>query len=588
MMHTTLRIFSALCAFAVALCLSAQAPPPPAPPAPSTPAQSTTEVSTQDATPTFSSRVNLVPITVVVRDLKGHAVGNLTKDDFRVLDNGRPQVITRFAVERPAAPIALGQAETDPDKPAPDASKPEAPPATTVIANRFLIYLFDDVHLGFDDLARSRDSALTVIATSLEPNERIAIYTTSGQNMLDFTDDAAKLQAALMQLKPAPNHTVKFSQCPPISEYVADQVENHNDPTLLQMLVAETYSCSNFDPTTTPAATVQQMVRFAATEMLQLSDHDTRLVLSTLRNAVSRLATMPGQRSIILSSPGFLTSRLNQDLTELVNRAVRANVVIGSLDARGLWTDPGLAASEHGTFAANSPRLATYTQAAASAQSDVLAEVAAGTGGTFFQNSNDLQAGFRALAAAPEYIYVLGFAPSNMKSDGSYHRLKVTLADPKQLTLQARRGYYAPKRETDPAELARQELEDAAFSRDVVQDFPTELHTQFFKPTDDTAKLSVLARIAIRQLHFRKQDGRNCNTVHVFALLFDPNGNYLNGFDKVLNLRLTDETLANRTGSGVTVKSVFDVKPGSYVIRLVVQDGEERRMATANGAIEIP
>src|SRR5208283_1900956 len=69
----------------------------PSPPAQSQPAA---EVVTRDATPTFSSRVNLVPVSVVVRDDKGRAVGTLTKDDFRVTDNGKPQVVTKFSVER--------------------------------------------------------------------------------------------------------------------------------------------------------------------------------------------------------------------------------------------------------------------------------------------------------------------------------------------------------------------------------------------------------------------------------------------------------------------------------------------------------
>jgi hypothetical protein len=52
---------------------------------------------------------------------------------------------------------------------------------------------------------------------------------------------------------------------------------------------------------------------------------------------------------------------------------------------------------------------------------------------------------------------------------------------------------------------------------------------------------------------------------------------------------LRDQTLENRLGSGITVKSNFDdVKPGSYVIRLVVRDSEGQLMAAANGAVEIP
>jgi VWFA-related protein len=73
-----------------------------------------------------------------------------------------------------------------------------------------------------------------------------------------------------------------------------------------------------------------------------------------------------------------------------------------------------------------------------------MAELADGTGGTYFHNSNDLDAGFRKLTLAPEYLYLLEFTPQDVKQDGSYHRLKVKV-DESGLKLQARRGYYAPK-----------------------------------------------------------------------------------------------------------------------------------------------
>ena len=59
-----------------------------------------------------------------------------------------------------------------------------------------------------------------------------------------------------------------------------------------------------------------------------------------------------------------------------------------------------------------------------------LGEIADGTGGTFIQNTNDLEGGFRRLATAPEYMYMLGFAPENLKPDGTYHALKVKLNSP--------------------------------------------------------------------------------------------------------------------------------------------------------------
>ena len=85
---------------------------------------------------------------------------------------------------------------------------------------------------------------------------------------------------------------------------------------------------------------------------------------------------------------------------------------------------------------------------------DVMAELADGTGGTFFHNSNDLEGGFKSLTQAPEYVYLLQFEPKKVKSDGAYHPLKVKV-DRRDLKLQARRGYFAPKPDKASAAIAQ-------------------------------------------------------------------------------------------------------------------------------------
>jgi len=230
---------------------------------------------------------------------------------------------------------------------------------------------------------------------------------------------------------------------------------------------------------------------------------------------------------------------------------------------------------------------AQYDLDSATQEADVLAELADGTGGTFFHNSNDLDGGFKRAAAVPEYSYVLGFSPENLKLDGTYHKLKVTLNDGNKVTLQARRGYYAPKRLDDPAETAKEEIQEALFSRQEMHDIPVELHTQFFKSSEDSARVAVIIRVDVRHIHYRKVDGRNRNDLTVVSALFDRNGTYVTGNEKHLAMRLRDETLEKKLGSGLTLRTSFDVKPGTYLVRLVVRDAEGQMMSAQNGAVEI-
>jgi hypothetical protein len=114
------------------------------------------------------------------------------------------------------------------------------------------------------------------------------------------------------------------------------------------------------------------------------------------------------------------------------------------------------------------------------------------------------------------------------------------------------------------------------------------MNTQFFKPTDDTARLSVLVHLDLKAFQFRKADGRNHDDIRIISALFDGNGNYVTGVEKKIQMHLRDETLQARLASGVTVKSTLNVKPGRYAIRLVVRESEGQLMAAQNGAVEIP
>ena len=218
----------------------------------------------------------------------------------------------------------------------------------------------------------------------------------------------------------------------------------------------------------------------------------------------------------------------------------------------------------------------------------VLMDFAAGTGGTFFHNSNDLETGLNRAGGAPEVSYILGFSPQNQKMDGRYHGLKVVITEKRKYSIQARKGYYAPKKVDDPQEQEKAEMQEAVFSQDEIQDLPLDLQTQYFKTGDAGAHLSVVSRIDLKGMHFRKADGRNWDNLTVATVIFDENGNYVTGGEKVLEMRLLDKTYDRLSRTGLVMKSSFELKPGKYMIRQVIRDSEGAQMAAKNGAVVIP
>ena len=540
------------------------------------------EVASREEATTFKVNVRLVLTRVVVRDSQGHAVGSLRKEDFQVFDNRKPQLITHFALEQPGTQIAREQ-KTQVDS---------GETRTADLAERFIAYVFDDFHLGIEDLMPVR-VALERRLNSLQSTDRAGIFTTSGQGNLDFTDDRGRLREAVLRIQPRSLSAQGVQQCPYMSYYMADLIVNQQDPVALDNATRDALECSGMAASRGDAsaalARAQALAESRAMEEVTLGESEVEFVVRAIKDVVRRMSIAPGQRVVVLVSPGFITPRLEAEVSELIDDALRTNTTISTLDARGLYIPAAIGDLGRANVPnlRTSPQEALYENAAASANDTVLAMLAQSTGGTFFHNNNDFESELKQAAETPEYYYVLGFSPQNLKYDGRFHSLKVTLNRATKFTIGARTGYYAPRQPPNAEEQAKQEIQEALFSQEEVHDLPVDLHTQFFKPSDVDAKLSLLVHVDVKRLRFRKSEGRNNNNLTIAAALFDRNGRFVTSNEKILEMRLKDETLERKLGSGVTLKTSFAVKPGSYLVRLVVRD-TEGLLSAENGAVEIP
>ncbi len=530
------------------------------------------EVISRDSPATFKVRVNLVLVRVVVRDDSGRVIPNLRTEDFQIEDNNKPQAISTFSVETPASQVSsvkLGTADAPPEEPTP----PQAPR----LPQRFVALFFDDLHISMADAMLSKQAA-TKLLESMQPKDRFAIFTTSGQVNEDFTADRAKLNQAIQRIMQQSSNTA--ADCPPMSFYEAYQIVDANDSATLSVATQDVVQCARL-----PWEQAESVARSTAQRERNIGESQARQAFQILDEFIRRMSAAPGQRIIVLMSPGFfLAPSFQQESGESIDLAMKANLVINTIDARGLYVSSEFHAESN---VKQSPMKTRLIHTEEMVQNEVLGEIAEGTGGVFFHNRNDIDQALLQAAAEPEVSYVLGFTPEKLKLDGKYHHLKVSLTSKEKWTLQARHGYFAPHGEADPERAANEEIHQAVYSQAEVHDLPVGCQTQYF--SNATGKhLSVLVHIQTGTLKFRRADDRNNNKLTIATAIFDGNGNLVTGSEKVVEMQLRDSTLGRMNKAGLNVRSRYDLQAGNFLLRIVVRDSEGAQMAALSRAVVIP
>jgi VWFA-related protein len=562
---------------------------------------------------TLRVRTNSVIVRVIVRDAKGNPVSGLARSDFHVFDNKKEQPIAYFSAETSAvATPSLAKVPADSLKNSVAAKS--APPTTGSAPQRYTALFFDDYHMQFANLVAIREAAKRYLDKNLERGARVAMYSTSGKVHLDFTNDRAKLEQAAAQLQ-FDLRAEPLSECPPMTDFQVQEIEDNNFMEAGSLSVSPGSGdggagvaaprgsvprrgavSGGSDVVIGPLAIAGAVARALgcsgeglgarAAYIARNDSQDAQTTLKALDGLVERMTHTPGgERTIAMVSEGFLNRQFQQQLNALIDRALRGKVVINALDAVGLYSP------EDRIYATLPPRMAqayaTLRLDTVNFDADVMAQVAEGTGGIFIKNNNDFQGGLEQMSG-PYTTYVLGFSPTDLKFDGKFHALKVELPNFRAYTVQARRGYFAPKEAEDFAATENDDLEQAVFSQDDLNALPARfLSSNSAEVNPQAAKLTVTIYLDMNALRFRKEHGWNLDEVKLMLALFDADGNYVTGQTKTLNMRLSDSTLKHLKSTGATVTVALTVKPGSYLMREAMLDADSQQLGSGTENVTI-
>jgi VWFA-related protein len=496
------------------------------------------------------AETNLVEIGVVVRDGAGHAVSGLTKANFQIHDNGKEREIADFSIDS----VSGGPA--------------------AVPRPRFIALYFDDVNAQdqqhSNDLKQTREAALKLVHQALQPGVKIGVFTASGTPALEFTADQSKLTSSIESITPhvllPENGTLV---CSTVTPYLAYLVVVRHDPQA--------------------ASQIGPRCAEQAVEIWRKAKEISAATLESIGRVADHLASMPGSRVLLVASSGFLTATLESQSDQVIDRALHGGVAINAIDSKGLdgWSpiQPTIALTGSGVPAALARQRAAVVRVGerVEAMNEPLAALAEGTGGIFFHDNNDLDAGFQQLAAPPELTYRLSFRLPEDAAEDSYHKLAVKVVNAKYKSVGARPGYFVPRKQTDSAP---SKFDTEAVSADTLEDFPVQLSAANSGSGSGEINVSVVANVDISKLDFKKQNDRWTQKIRLLSALLDAEGAIVAAKEASMELALKEETYHRILKSGLNAKLTLQVRPGVYKLREVVEESGGK-MACSTNPIEV-
>jgi VWFA-related protein len=526
--------------------------------------------------------VKLVQVDATVTDEKGHAVRDLQAQDFEILQDGKPQVITNFSYVNP--PVNT--------RPGARADIPSGNPNKVRFQDihRTVALVVDDLGLSFESTVRTRMALLHYVDTELQPGDLAAVVCTgSGVGALQqFTTDRRLLRAAI-------DH-IRFNPIGGGSQGAFAPLESHltNFPDGVNLASGQ----GGRRPGTGPGG----IGNGNGDEWRQTFVAGS---LGAIRYIVEGLHELPGRKMMVLFSEntqvffnGQNSERVREALRVLVDAANRSAVVIYAIDPGGLRTT----ALTAGDDTARTDPIALLGIASARSNQEFdsqegMRELTQATGGLFLHGNNYIDEMLQHAMEDAAGYYLIGYRPDAATFDSKtgkpqFHSLKVKLLRP-GYKVRSRSGFFGVEDGERPSNTGtpREQLLKAMVSPFSSGDVHVRLTALFNVDEKAGPVLNSMLYIDAHELQFVHQpDGKRKATFDAVAVTFDENGAAADSSERTFEVQAKDDEQYEKllkTGVVFLVQHPAK-KPGPYQMRVAVRDSGSGSIGSANEFIEVP
>ena len=526
---------------------------------------------------------NLVNIDVIVKDKKGKYISDLKAEDFTITEDGQSQKIEFFD-----APVV----RTETRKPVETTAQATATSTTTATPTRnYVALVLDSQTTDFANLKPVREGAIKYVREQVTDADAVALLSvTNGLKMLQpFTQDKAKLIASIEQLGSPDAKTFEQKD---IAENIANLREFlTNNPSPDQ--ITSNAGGANAARVLIAQHVLQQFIRLRTALSLQ----QARPVLAALAAIAEGLRPIPGKKTVVLFSQGFVSPAvLDWQVQSTIDIANRANVAIYIIDSAGLRAGaptsgalvPGsplagvsaITNQEQRIQAVGGETVFDYArQEGQTREYDILYRLSGDTGGKFLKGNNDIGLGLERINQEIQARYTLAYRSTNQNFDGTFRKVKIEVRRP-DTQIVSRSGYYAiPPEEIVLLSPADKKLLAGFTAAEASPGLPLFVSLSPFRTREGMYTMPLTIEVPPSAVKFERKNDKQSMQLEVLGVLKGTSGQPISRLGGNFDVNLSAADYNQILNNNIFYRQDLQLTSGDYTIDLIVRDKQSGKIA---------